>query len=139
MLLLFVTACNDIEDCQVNPYNDVLWFQVIYDEDEFVVAFDSIVIQGYGQLTGYPDTLLTSFQYSLPMDFENEQITYQFFTDSIDYFITLEYDKEVRIFDLSCDAAIRYFNLEIQETNLDSALIKIPELFENLNNLEIHF
>jgi hypothetical protein len=145
LLCVFLGSCNDIEDCQLDPYADFVGFKfTIIDEDLDFIVFDSVRLDGLGvfelddSTSTLADTIISNLY--LPIDVTSNQSTFRFFTDSIDYFITLEYKKEAYIYELDCDAGIRYQNLRITDTNLDSAIIIIDQL--NLRvpeNIEIFF
>ena len=139
LIAIMMMGCTDIEDCQVDPYRQTLL--TLWSHDD-VIAFDSITIAGFGRIGNDTDTIATNVLYGLPMDFEQNTITYGFYTDSIDYELTLNYSKEIKIFDLSCDPSVRYHGLELISTNLDSAVLVLPELLDNLTNpenIEIYF
>lgn len=144
-VFLGILSCNDIEDCQLDPYADFIGIKfTLLNEDPEVIVFDSVGLDGLGlfELNDSTTTLADTIpeRLYLPIDVTSDQSTYRFFTDTTDYFLTLSYEKEAYIFEVDCDAGIRYKRLRIVETNLDSVNVVIDQLNKNIpENIEIFF
>ncbi len=139
LLIGLFMSCNDIEDCQTSPYRETVLINWNYDG---LVIFDSILVAGIGRLGGDRDTLNKTEAFGFPLDLESNNISYEFFTDSVKFELNLTYDKQIIVFELDCDASIRYFNLDTLSTNnFDSVAIRFSELFSDIEdpiNIEIY-
>jgi hypothetical protein len=128
-----ISACGEIEDCQLSPYSDSV--QVSMNHNQLII-FDSVRVNETLDLE-----LDTLNSFGLPLDLTQEKVNYTFYTDSMSYLLELSYKNEIRIFDVNCDPVIRFYDLEIQRTNFDSVVLIGSEI--NLNffpiNIEIYF
>ena len=134
ILVLLFTFCNEIEDCQLDPYTDVV---VVGFKGIEIVAFDSIVVEGIGRLGNDTDTITAM---GFPLNPEQLSTRCYFYTDSADYELNVIYKTEALIYELNCDVAIRFYDLDFT-TNFDSVRLISPEL--NLDffktNVEVIF
>ncbi|MDH5609155.1 MAG: hypothetical protein OEY56_06720, partial [Cyclobacteriaceae bacterium] len=64
-LILFF-SCNQIDDCQLNPYSEWLSVQVKH-RTKAPLYFDSLTVEGLGRVAYDPTFALSSF--SVPLDF----------------------------------------------------------------------
>lgn len=142
-IFICLFACNDIEDCQLDPYVDFVGFKFTsIKEEPDIIVFDSVRLDGLGvfelddSTTTLADTIVGNLY--LPVDVTKNQSTYWFFTDSTDYFLTLDYEKEAYIYETDCDAGIRYVKLRVSDTNIDSVSLIVNELIRIApENIEI--
>ncbi|NQW27143.1 MAG: hypothetical protein HQ474_04460 [Flammeovirgaceae bacterium] len=133
--LLFGESCNEFEECSMNPYSNyvVAEFNVMADAGR-TISFDSVVLEGYGRLPYDQDTLV---YLALPLDMDASGALYHYYTDSIIYTLGLTYKKEGLIYELHCDASVRFYDLDTTNQTFDSLVIVGREL--NLSNYPINF
>ena len=119
-------SCNEIEDCTLDPYGNyaVATFDVLNDKDQFI-AFDSIILEGFGRLPGDRDTITNIL---LPLPVENTEAVFYYHTDSSLYSLAINYKSQPLIYDLSCKATIRYYDLDISYHSFDSLVIVRSEV-----------
>lgn len=136
--LLFAWSCNEIEECQLDPYSEQVVFLLRPEIPGTILSFDSASMDGFGIL-GRGENLQNLTAFALPVDFLTNQVTYRFYTDSVAYFITLDYLSESMVYELICEPTTRIFGLSINDTNFPLAEINIPELDKRvtLPNVEI--
>ncbi len=77
-------------------------------------------------MEGVPDSVTSFFQ--LPVDFDANQVHYRFVTDTTVYSLSIGYQKEIKVFELNCDPAVRYFDLELLDFSFDSVILSSSEL-----------
>jgi hypothetical protein len=138
LLFLIALACNDVEDCQLDPYEDFLGinFNLLDPEDDRLIIFDEIIIDDLGNFSG--DTINSTL--FLPIDIGAESTTYRFVTDTATFFFIVGYNKQASIFERDCDITEIFSDLNIRVSNFDSIRVNSPILNKNnLNNIEIYF
>lgn len=138
MGLLFSIACNELEDCQLNPYGDyaVVEFNLTNNDGRFI-SFDEIYFDG--DLISQGDTIFT-YQV-IPLNAEAPNATYTYVSDSATYELSINYKTEGLIYQLDCEASVRYFDLDTAYQTFDSLAIILPEISLNQTapNFEIYF
>ncbi len=128
-------SCNNIEDCQLNPFTDYVAMQTIHDAP---VVFDSLVVSEYGRYVEFADSARTLWQ--LPLDILENEVRMDFYTDSMIYFLEMTYQKEIKIFDPQCDPVTRYYELEVVSHNFDSLVLTNNEVNIQIPiNVEVYF
>ena len=128
-------SCNEIEDCTLNPYNNyaVATFDVSNDESQ-IIAFDSIILEGFGRLPGDRDTLVGML---LPLNAETSEAVFHYYTDSTLYSLVISYNSQPLIYELSCEAAIKFSDLDTSYHSFDSLVIVGSEV--HLDYVPINF
>ncbi|MBV6643969.1 MAG: hypothetical protein KI790_00885 [Cyclobacteriaceae bacterium] len=136
--LLAMVACDDIEDCQLDP--NIGTFSMIFKEkgeDDLIFSFDSVKMDEPDLLLFTTDTIEAI---QLPLNYETNSVSYTFFTDSIDYTLNVAYENRVEFYDIRCDPNPRFFNLRFSSEAFDSLVVlfdfasrQIPE-----TNIEIY-
>lgn len=139
-------SCNDIEDCQLDPNREAVGTRFVLlkpTEQPRPIAFDSIRLDGLFLFdldtanSSLKDTISAAIL--LPIDVAADTSRFSFFTDSIDYFVTLSYDRQAYIYEVDCPAGQSYSNLRIVNTNIDSIRVVQTTLNKNTpTNLEIY-
>lgn len=141
LLVSIVTfRCNEIEECQLNPFTQFVVFSLKSTVSGRVFSFDSISMDNFGLLAAGTSTqALTAFQ--LPVDFLADQASYRFYTDSIDYFVSLSYQSESMVYEEICEPANRIYNLSIEDSNFPTIQVLGPDLDRRFYavNVEITF
>jgi hypothetical protein len=137
---VLLISCNDPDDCQLIPYSNNMGvrFNFLF-EQERAIEFDSIKVFPYERFAN--DTVAITGTVLFPLDLNQDTVRYQFFTDSTDYFLEIQYKTEVILEELNCDPAVRFFGLEVSGTNFDSVNIVGPVIDRTLyqTNIEIFF
>lgn len=126
LCVIFLTiflSCNDIEDCQLNPYTDQFVVRMT-SKSVGIIFFDSISVNNSGRIPNDTDTLIL---FSLPLDAESMTSLFTFYTDSTNYTLEVNYRTQAEIFELNCDAAIRFYGFELI-SNFESVRLISPEL-----------
>ena len=133
--LCLLESCNEIEDCTLDPYDNyaLATFDVLNNVNQFVV-FDSIILDGYGRLPGDQDTLGSML---LPLPVKNNEAIFHYYTDSTLYSLAISYKIQPLIYDLSCEATIRYYDLDTSYHSFDSLVIVGSEI--HLDYVPINF
>ena len=133
--LCLLESCNEIEDCTLDPYDNyaLATFDVLNNMNQLVV-FDSIILEGYGRLPGDQDTLGSM---PLPLHVKNNEAIFHYYTDSTLYSLAISYKIQPLIYDLSCEATIRYYDLDTSYHSFDSLVIVGSEI--HLDYVPINF
>ena len=133
--LCLFESCNEIEDCTLDPYGNyaVATFNVLNNVNQIIV-FDSIVLEGYGRLSGDQDTLVDML---LPLPIKNNEAIFHYYTDSSLYSLAVNYKSLPLIYDLSCNATIKYYDLDTSYHSFDSLVIVGSEV--HLDYVPINF
>lgn len=129
LMVLFEMGCNTIEDCQLSPFQDSV---TVAFRTTNSIDFDSIKVEGIGRLSN--DSIVGTL-YTLPLDFEETEVTYGFYTDTTDIFLSLSYDMEVLIYDIHCEPQRRFTVNEIVG-NIDSVVVSSNQI---RNEFPVHF
>jgi len=144
IILLLVSVltfrCNEIEECQLDPFTQFAVFSLKSTVTGRVFTFDSISMDNFGLLAGGTSTqALTAFQ--LPVDFLASQATYRFYTDSVNYFVSISYKSESMVYEELCKPANRIHDLSIEASNFPDIQILGPDLDRRFYavNVEITF
>ena len=67
-------------------------------------------------------------------------IRYDFFTDSIDYFVEILYQTQANVYGEDCPASLHYSQLEIGAYNFDTVIVTNPSLDRRITeNIEVSF
>ncbi len=119
--LCLFESCNEIEDCTLDPYDNyaLATFDVLNNANQLVI-FDSIILEGYGRLPGDQDTLRSML---LPLPVKNNEAIFHYYTDSALYSLAINYKIQPLIYDLSCEATIKYYDLDTSYHSFDSLVI----------------
>ena len=114
-------SCNEVEDCTLDPYGNyaVATFDILSGESK-IIAFDSIILEGFGRLPGDRDTLIGML---LPLPVEKTEAVFHYYTDSSLYSLAITYKVQPLIYALSCEAAIRFYDLDTSYHSFDSLVI----------------
>tara|TARA_B100000900_G_scaffold346822_1_gene311735 strand:- start:1778 stop:2227 length:450 start_codon:yes stop_codon:yes gene_type:complete len=133
--LCLLESCNEIEDCTLDPYDNyaVATFDVLNNVNQLVV-FDSIILEGYGRLLRDQDTLVSML---LPLPVKDNKAIFHYYTDSVLYSLAINYKSQPLIYDLSCEATIRYYDLDTSYHSFDSLVIVGSEI--HLDYVPINF
>ena len=113
----FLWGCTTIEDCQNDPNRSFMIIQFSHND---IVAFDSIRFNDLYRLESDTDTLTSLGVF---LDPQLSQSDFQFFTDSIDYQLSVSYDAQVQIFELDCNPSLKISNLDTLAHSFDSLVI----------------
>ena len=137
ILLAFIWSCEPVEDCQLDPNSDS--FYIGFNHSTLTeVTFDSVKNDVVSTIFFDMDSSFNSVQ--LPISEELADITYTFFTDSIDYFLTVQYEGQINLYGDDCPPSVFFSALEIVSHNFDSAAVTNPELDRRLfENIEVFF
>ncbi|HAQ69595.1 hypothetical protein N9I77_00225 [Cyclobacteriaceae bacterium] len=128
-------SCNEVEDCTLDPYGNyaVATFDMLSGESK-IIAFDSIILEGFGRLPGDRDTLIGML---LPLPVENTEAVFNYYTDSSLYSLAIGYKSQPLIYDLYCEATIRFYDLDTSYQSFDSLVIVGSEV--HLDYVPINF
>lgn len=128
-------SCNEVEDCTLDPYENyaVATFDLLSGESK-IIAFDSIILEGFGRLPGDRDTLIGML---LPLPVENTEAVFHYYTDSSLYSLAIGYKSQPLIYDLYCEATIRFYDLDTSYQSFDSLVIVGSEV--HLDYVPINF
>ncbi|MFY0687999.1 MAG: hypothetical protein JXQ90_12585 [Cyclobacteriaceae bacterium] len=121
LIVLLNSACNELEDCQFNPYLDymVIAFKTEQGANKSV-TFNQIVVDSQYRIP-FDDVRASAF--AIPMEPFGEEVDLIFYTDSINYSMTVAYQSAALIYDPQCDAITRLYGLTIPETTFDSTAV----------------
>tara|TARA_B100000941_G_C28253206_1_gene422614 strand:- start:23 stop:394 length:372 start_codon:yes stop_codon:yes gene_type:complete len=105
----------------LDPYDNyaLATFDVLNNANQLVI-FDSIILEGYGRLPGDQDTLRSML---LPLPVKNNEAIFHYYTDSALYSLAINYKIQPLIYDLSCEATIKYYDLDTSYHSFDSLVI----------------
>lgn len=119
----------------MDPYGNyaVATFNLLSGESK-IIAFDSIILEGFGRLPGDRDTLIGML---LPLPVENTEVAFHYYTDSSLYSLAISYKSQPLIYDLSCEATIRFYDLDTSYQSFDSLVIVGSEV--HLDYVPINF
>ena len=133
--LCLFESCNEIEDCTLDPYANyaVATFNVLNNVNQ-IVMFDSIILEGYGRLPEDQDTLVSML---LPLPVKDKEAIFHYYTDSALYSLAINYKSQPLIYDLSCEATVRYYDLDISYHSFDSLVIVGSEV--HLDYIPVNF
>ncbi|MEQ8240128.1 MAG: hypothetical protein RIA69_12995 [Cyclobacteriaceae bacterium] len=139
ILLISIWGCNEIEQCQLDRNSEFLVGAFYNIKDS--VARDTLIFNAVVPSTqplNFYDTIF--FGAFFPLNPTDTMISYTFFTDSMDYELSLSYDVLYYLFSPDCDPSIRYFDLKVVDTNFDSVAVVGDVLDLQIPiNLEVYF
>ena len=137
ILLLLVGACTPIEDCQLDPNSSQAYLRFNHDTAT-TFSFDSVKNNLTSTIYYDADTSFTLIP--VPLASGANDIRYEFFTDSTDYFMDIQYLTQANVYGEDCDASIYYYAIEVLTHNFDSVAISNNFLDRRVtDNIEIYF
>lgn len=155
LLLIFIAACNDIENCETDPNLDffILRFYDLTSKEAQKVAFQ---VTSNGFFEGDPVTYIygEGFYFSdstgilLPLNPEEQTTSFQFDSigTNVSYSITLSYETNIFIFDPDCAPSFYYTALDSVNYTFDSLAIPVDFTTRQLitsttisPNVEVYF
>ena len=108
------------------------------DELNREIKFDSVKVQGSDSIFFDADTIISTTIY-LPVNGESTTSTFNFYTDSMDFFVELSYESQWTIFGEDCDPSLFISGLYTVAYNFDSLALINDILDADISeNLEIH-
>ncbi len=135
--LLLLGACTPIEDCQLDPNASQAYIEFKHGTVS-TFSFDSVKNDLAATVYYNSDTSFASIP--VPLSSASNNIRYEFFTDSTDYFINLQYQTQANVYGEDCDASIYYYAIEVAEHNFDSVAITTDYLDRRITeNIEVYF
>ncbi|MFZ9044318.1 MAG: hypothetical protein ACO2ZZ_00540 [Cyclobacteriaceae bacterium] len=117
MMLFSLVGCTTIEDCQNDPNRSYMIIQFAHNE---IVSFDSIRFNNLYRLDADTDTLSTLGVF---LDPQLARVDLDFFTDSVDYQLSVSYNAQLQIFELDCNPTLKISNLDTIGHSFDSLVI----------------
>ena len=117
-------GCTPVLDCQLDP-NSSSFYLHFENPESLIISFDSIQSDFDPGFEIDPDTVSTL---SLPLSMDVQKITYNFYTDTIDYYFVLKYNIVHNLYGQDCPASPFFFNLEVVETNIDTLSLVYDQL-----------
>ncbi len=138
LILLFVLwGCEPIEDCQLDPNSNS--FYILFNLDSGgAVTFDSVKNNVVSDIFFDSDSTFTLVQ--LPLYEQLAELTYFFYTDSVDYQLTVSYDSRINLYGEDCPVSTYYFNLDVPQHSFDSVGVASSDLDRRVfENIEVFF
>ena len=135
--LLLAGACTPIEDCQLDPNSTQVYISFNHDTAS-TFSFDSVKNDLVNTIYYDADTSFSLIP--VPLAAASNDIRYEFFTDSTDYFMEIQYRTQANVYGEDCDASLHYFNIEVMTHNFDSVAINNDFLDRRIpDNIEVYF
>ncbi len=132
-----VVACTPIEDCQLDPNSSQAYISFNHDTAS-TFSFDSVKNNLVSTVYFDADTSFTLI--SVPLASAASDVRYEFFTDSTDYFMEIQYRTQANVYGEDCPASIYYFDIEVMTHNFDSVAINNDFLDRRItDNIEVYF
>lgn len=137
VMLLLLLACEPVEDCQLDP-NSSEFYLAFSNSPNGSVTFDSIKNNLFENVFFDADSSFSSIQ--LPLTTESNTLTYTFFTDSVDFSLSINYQSRFNLYGPDCPPSIFYSDLSVVSTNFDTAIVVNAEVDRRITeNIEVFF
>lgn len=134
---MLAVACTPIEDCQLDPNSSQTYISFNHDTAT-TFSFDSVKNNLASTVYYDEDTSFTLI--SVPLASGANDIRYDFYTDSADYFMDITYLTQANVYGEDCDASIYYYAIEVVTHNFDSVVINNDFLDRRIpDNIEVYF
>ncbi len=135
--MAIVGSCTPIEDCQLDPNSAQAYIRFNHDTAT-TFSFDSVKNDMVSTIYYDADTSFTLIP--VPLSSASSDIRYEFFTDSTDYFMELQYKTQANVYGEDCEASIYYSAIEVITHNFDSVAISNDFLDRRItDNIEVYF
>lgn len=134
---LLIGACTPIEDCQLDPNSSSMY--VSFDHNT-VTSFSFDSVKNNLSATVYYDADTSFSSIPVPLSSNSNDIRYDFFTDSTDYFVEIRYSTQPNVYGEDCPISIYYSQLEIGDYNFDTVIVTNSFLDRRITqNIEVSF
>lgn len=130
LLAWMVISCNEIEDCKISSSQDYAVVRFVW-ADSIPKTIREVAFTGIFEedsmfyIRSMQDTLdddtLTALV--LPLNPADTEVSYYFFTDSVEYILNLSYSKKIEIFYQDCPPTFNYELDTAYSPNFDSVVV----------------
>ena len=136
-LTVLLGACTPIEDCQLDPNSSSMYVDFNH-STATTVSFDSVKNDLTSTIYFDADTSFSAI--TLPLSSGANQIRYDFYTDSTDYFVELRYTTQANVYGEDCPISIYYAQIEVADYNFDTVIVTNSFLDRRITeNIEVSF
>ena len=130
-------GCQLTEDCQLDSNTTLMTVRFNHSiANEF--TWDSVKNDLIDSI--FFDSSVTGVIFQLPLTEAEDSITYRFFTDSMDFFLTVNYRAEANVFGIDCPSSFQFSELTTGQTSFDRIEVSNSTLDRRIpENLEVFF